>query len=95
MPAGALDCYASGADQGRPPPDMPAGFRDSTPPAPPDLAGLIVGWGEKLTDASARMRIGQFLTDEARRRGTLPEGATAGKIAAQLLQTAARFGGVH
>ena len=47
----------------------------------PDLAALTIGWGERPTDASAAMRIGQFLTDEARRRGTLPEGATAGKVA--------------
>ena len=76
------------------PPDGPAGSADSTPPLP-DLAALIIGWGERPTDASAAMRIGRFGEDEARRRGTLPESATAGAAAAQLLQTAARFGGVH
>ena len=94
LPPGALDDPESGEDQGRPHPGSSGRFADSTPPLP-DLAALIIGWGERPTDASAAMRIGQFLTDEARRRGTLPEGATAGKIAAQLLQTAARFGGVH
>ena len=77
------------------PPDGPAGSADSTPPAPLDLATLIVGWGERLTDASAALRIGQFGVDVARRRGTLPEGATAGKAAAKLLQAAARFGGMN
>ena len=100
MPAGALDGFEGGA-----PPDRPAENPDSSPPVPPakangaaarsDLATLITDWGERPTDASAALRIGQFGVDVARRRGTLPEGATAGKVAAKLLQAAAKFGGMN
>ena len=43
MPAGALDCYASGADQGPPPTNGRAGFADMPPPA-------------RLRDADRRVR---------------------------------------
>ena len=60
--------------------------------APVDLAALIVAFGERPTDASAALRFGRFLVDAAERKGTLPAGATAGKVAARLLQTAR---GIH
>ena len=94
---------ATTTDRRPAPIDRPTGKPTEAPPlAPPangngaaarsDLATLIVGWGERPTDASAALRLGEFLTDTARRRGTLPEGQTAGTVAAHLLQTAR---GVH
>ena len=85
-----------------PPPDRPTKNPQHAPPpsngngaAPVDLGALIVAFGERPTDASAALRLGEFLTDTARRRGTLPEGASAGKVAAKLLQAATAAGGIH
>ena len=82
-----------------PPPDRPTENPQHAPPpangngaAPVDLAALIVAFGERPTDASAALRFGRFLVDAAERKGTLPAGATAGKVAARLLQTAR---GIH
>ena len=106
FPTNALGRAGGGADdqESAGPPDQPTGnSAEHAPPlattpangngaAPVDLAALIVAFGERPTDASAALRIGRFLVDAAERRGTLPEGATAGAAAAHLLQTA---GGIH